>query len=210
MEDFYEDFNPFYESNDYLMSDPEEDEPAPEPEAPEEGPSEPEPEAPEEGPSEPEPEAPEEGPSEPEPEPPPAVEEIPGGLPVDPEVPEESGDSSSGFIQDIIDAIDELGETITGTTVTEEPEELEPPATEQEGAEDTLPVWFLEYEASSGTDLTPVVELLEASNESLVQVNNNLLQLQANVVFVFLAGAALIGVVLGVSVGKLFHDLWRA
>ena len=71
-------------------------------------------------------------------------------------------------------------------------------------------MWFLEYEASSGTDLTSVVELLEASNESLVQVNNNLLQLQANVDFVFLAVAALIGVVLGVSVGKLFHDLWRA
>lgn len=31
MGDFYEDFNPFYESNDYLMSDSEEDEPAPEP-----------------------------------------------------------------------------------------------------------------------------------------------------------------------------------
>ena len=40
--------------------------------------------------------------------------------------------------------------------------------------------------------------------------HNDLLQLQSNVDFVFLALAALIGVVLGVAVGKVFHDLWRA
>lgn len=167
----------------------------------------------EEAPSDPAPEPPpvvEEIPSEPVPEQPPAVEEVPGELPADPEVPEEEGDSGSGSIQDIIDAIGELGETITGTTVTEEPEELEPPATEQGGAGEAPPMWFMEYEASSGTDLTPVVELLEVTNESLVQVNNNLLQLQVNVNFVFLAVCVLIGAVIGCGVARVLHDLWRS
>lgn len=66
-------------------------------------------------------------------------------------------------------------------------------------------------------DLTPVVRVLERTNELLahqdevlVTQHNDLLQLQANVDFVFLAVAALIGVVLGVAVGRLLHDLWRA
>lgn len=193
--------------------------PAMEPEPPpmvEEVPSDPAPEPPpvvEEIPGDPAPEPPpvvEEIPSDPASEPPPAVEEVPGELPAEPVVPEENGDSGSGSIQDIIDAIGELGETITGTTVTEELEEPEPPATEQGGAEETPPVWFVEYEASSGTDLTPVVELLEATNESLVQVNNNLLQLQANVNFVFLAVCVLIGAVIGCGVARVLHDLWRS
>lgn len=165
----------------------------------------------EEVPSDPAPDPPpavEEIPSEPVPEQPPAVEEVPGELPAEPAVPEENGDS--GSIQDIIDAIGELGETITGTPVTEEPEEPEPPATEQGGAEEAPPMWFVEYEASSGTDLTPVVELLEVTNESLVQVNNNLLQLQANVNFVFLAVCVLIGAVIGCGVARVLHDLWRS
>ena len=45
--------------------------------------------------------------------------------------------------------------------------------------------------------LTRTTELLEQQGEVLVMQHNDLLQLQANVDFVFLALAALIGVVLG-------------
>lgn len=216
MEDFYEDFNPFYESNDYLMSDSEEDEPSsepePEPEAPEEEPSEPEPEAPEEVPSEPEPEEPA-----PEPE---APKEEPGEL--EPEAPpiEEIGGSSE-TMKDLIDVIGNLNETITGA-VTQEPEEL--PAELEEGGAGGGSGGEVQVTESASVDLTPVVqvlernekllihtnELLEQQGEALVTQHNDLLQLQANVDFVFLAVAALIGVVLGVAVGKVFHDLWRA
>lgn len=202
MEDFYEDFNSFHESNEYLMSDSEEDEPAPEPEASEESSGEPEEEAAEEAAPEPEapeeesgePEAPEEEPGEPEPEAPPA---------------EESGDGSE-TMKDLISAIGDLNETITGA-VEQEPEELP----EEEGGAGGGGNVVVEEPA--GVDLTPVVkvlertnELLEQQSEVLVTQHNDLLQLQANVDFVFLAVAALIGVVLGVAVGKLFHDLWRA
>lgn len=216
MEDFYEDFNPFYESNDYLMSDPEEDElasePGPEPEAPEEEPSEPEPEVPEEVPSEPEPEEPA-----PEPE---APEEITGEP--EPEAPpvEEPGDGSE-TMKDLIDAIGDLNETITGA-VTQEPEQL-PTGGEGEGAGGGSG-GEVQVTESASVDLTPVVqvlqrneklltktnELLEQQSEILTTLHNDLLQLQANVDFVFLAVAALIGVVLGVAVGRVFHDLWRA
>ena len=72
-------------------------------------------------------------------------------------------------------------------------------------------------EEPASVDLTPVVHVLERTNELLEQQSevlatqrNDLLQLQANVDFVFLAVAAVIGVVLGVAVGRVFHDLWRA
>lgn len=200
MEDFYEDFNPFHESNEYLMSDSEEDEPAPEPEASEEVSGEPEEEAAEE--AAPEPEAPEEESGEPE-----APEEEPGK----PETPpaEEPGDGSE-TMKDLISAIGDLNETITGA-VEQEPEELP----EEEGGAGGGGNVVVEEPA--GVDLTPVVrvlertnELLEQQSEVLVTQHNDLLQLQANVDFVFLAVAALIGVVLGVAVGKMFHDLWRA
>lgn len=171
-------------------------EPDPEPEAPEEEPSDPEPEAPEEVPSEPEPEAPEETPNEPEPEAPPT---------------EETEDGSESM-KDLIDAIGDLNETITGA-VTQEPEELPEEGAESGGGSGGNVV----VEESAGVDLTPVVQVLEHTNELLVKQeevlvtqHNDLLQLRANVDFVFLAVAALIGVVLGVAVGKLFHDLWRA
>lgn len=101
MEDYAEDFSPELESNDDLMSEEDEagaasdQEPDLEPEAPEEVPSEPEPEAPEETPNEPEPEAP---------------------------LTEETEDGSESM-KDLIDAIGDLNETITGA-VTQEPEEL--------------------------------------------------------------------------------------
>ena len=208
MEDFYEDFNPFYESNDYLMSDSEEDDPAPEPEpkpepeseAPEEVPSEPEPEEPA-----PEPETPEEIAGEPEPETPPA---------------EGTGDGSE-TMKDLIHAIGDLNETITGA-VTQEPEEL--PAEGEEGGAGGGSGGEVKVTESASVDLSPVVrvlerneklltktnELLEQQSEIMTTQHNDLLQLQANVDFVFLAVAALIGVVLGVAVGKVFHDLWRA
>ena len=209
MEDYAEDFSPELESNDDLMSEEDEagsasdQEPDPEPEAPEEVASDPEPEAPEEEPSDPEPEAPEEEPSEPEPEAPPT---------------EETEDGSESM-KDLIDAIGDLNETITGA-VTQEPEEL-PAGGEGGGGGFGGESQVTE---SASVDLTPVVkvlernekllihtnELLEQQGEVLVMQHNDLLQLQANVDFVFLAVAALIGVVLGVAVGKVFHDLWRA
>ena len=196
MEDYAEDFSPELESNDDLMSEEDEagsasdQEPDLEPEAPEEVPSEPEPEAPEETPNEPEPEAP----------------------------PTEETEDGSESMKDLIDAIGDLNETITGA-VTQEPEEL--PAGGEGGGD---PGGDIQVTESPSVDLTPVVkvlernekllihtnELLEQQNEALVTQHNDLLQLQANVDFVFLAVAALIGVVLGVAVGKVFHDLWRA
>ena len=221
MEDYAEDFSPELESNDDLMSEEDEagsasdQEPDPEPEAPEEVASDPEPEAPEEEPSEPEPEAPEEEPSDPEPE---APEEEPSEP--EPEAPptEETEDGSESM-KDLIDAIGDLNETITGA-VTQEPEEL-PAGGEGGGGGFGGESQVTE---SASVDLTPVVkvlernekllihtnELLEQQGEVLVMQHNDLLQLQANVDFVFLAVAALIGVVLGVAVGKVFHDLWRA
>lgn len=216
MEDFYEDFNPFYESNDYLMSDPEEDEPAPEPE--------PEPEAPEEEPSEPEPEAPEEVPSEPEPEEPAPEPEAPEEITGEPE-PEapatEETEGGSETMKDLIDAIGGLNETIIGA-VTQEPEQL--PAELEEGGAGGGSGGEVQVTESASVDLTPVVQVLERNEKLLTRTNelleqqseimttqhNDLLQLQANVDFVFLAVAALIGVVLGVAVGRVFHDLWRA
>ena len=207
MEDFYEDFNPFYESNDYLMSDPEEDEPVPEPA--------PEPEAPEEVPGEPEEETTEEAPAGPK-----ALEEVleeaetPEETAAEPETPP-AGETVDGSetMHDLIDAIGNLNETITGA-VTQEPEEL-PEEGEGSGGGDGSGGGSEVLEPT--VDLTPVVRMLERTNELLEQQgevlvtqHNDLLQLQVNVDFVFLAVAALIGVVLGVAVGKVFHDLWRA
>ncbi|MDE6454641.1 MAG: hypothetical protein K2L38_01730 [Dysosmobacter sp.] len=197
-EDFYDVYAP--ENRDYLLSDPEEDEPAPESE-PE---PEPEPEPSEEEPSEPEPEAPEEVPSEPEPEEPASEPETPP-----------AGETVDGgeTMKDLIDAIGDLNETITGA-VTQEPEEL-PEEGEGSGGGGGSVGGSEVLEPT--VDLAPVVKLLERTNElleqqgeTLVTQHNDLLQLQANVDFVFLAVAALIGVVLGVAVGKVFHDLWRA
>ena len=209
MDDYAEDFSPELESNDALMSEEDEagsasdQEPDPEPEAPEEVPSEPEPEAPEEEPSDPEPEAPEEEPSDPEPEAPPT---------------EETEDGSESM-KDLIDAIGDLNETITGA-VTQEPEELpaggegggggfggESQVTESASVDLASVVQVLERNEKL---LIHTNELLEQQGEVLVMQHNDLLQLQANVDFVFLAVAALIGVVLGVAVGKVFHYLWRA
>lgn len=141
----------------------------------------------------------------PEPEPEPeAPEEITG----EPETPP-SEEPGSVPVQDLINAIGDLNETITGA-VTQEPEEL-PAGGEGGGSGGDVIV-----EETAGVDLTPVVrvlertnELLEQQEEILVMQHNDLLQLQANVDFVFLAVAALIGVVLGVAVGKVFHNLWR-
>ena len=220
MEDYAEDFSPELESNDDLMSEEDEagsasdQEPDLEPEAPEEVPSEPEAEAPEEEPSEPEPEAPEEEPSEPEPE---APQETPNEP--EPEAPltEETEDGSESM-KDLIDAIGDLNETITGA-VTQEPEEL--PAG-GEGGEGGFGGESQVTESAS-VDLAPVVqvlernekllihtnELLEQQGEVLVMQHNDLLQLQANVDFVFLAVAALIGVVLGGFVALVIDRIWR-
>ena len=131
----------------------------PEPEAPEEVPREPEPEASEEVPSEPEPEAPEETPNEPEPEAPPT---------------EETEDGSESM-KDLIDAIGDLNETITGA-VTQEPEEL--PAG-GEGGEGGFGGESQVTESAS-VDLAPVVQVLER-NEKLLIHTNELLEQQGEV-----------------------------
>ncbi len=59
-------------------------------------------------------------------------------------------------------------------------------------------------------DLGPVVELLEQQNELLATQHNDLLQIQANLDFVFLAVCMLAGVVIGCFIGRVFHDLWRS
>lgn len=148
----------------------------------------------------------------------------PGGP--DPEEPpsEETGGvgGDEDRVQDLIDAIGDLNETITGA-VTQEPEQL--PAGEVGGGAGGDIGGGIVVEETGGTvDLSPVVQVLERNEELLKHTNelleeqgeilntqhNDLLQLQANVNFVFLAVAALIGVVLGAAVGKVFHDLWRA
>ena len=184
MEDYAEDFSPELESNDDLMSE--------EDEAGSASDQEPdlEPEAPEETPNEPEPEAP---------------------------LTEETEDGSESM-KDLIDAIGDLNETITGA-VTQEPEEL--PAG-GEGGEGGFGGESQVTESAS-VDLAPVVqvlernekllihtnELLEQQGEVLVMQHNDLLQLQANVDFVFLAVAALIGVVLGGFVALVIDRIWR-
>lgn len=205
--------NPWFETEAYLMSDPEEDAPSSsEPAAPEESTSGPEPSAPEESSGGSEPSAPEEsasdpGPSAPEPEEETGVSVEETAEPVAPpaEAPEET--NASDTMQDLIDAIGGLNETITGVT-TQEPEE--PPAEREQ----ETPAESLEYEyftaEPADVDLEPVIQVLERQEEVLLTLHNDLYQLQANVDLVFLAVAALIGVVLGVAVGRLFHDLWRA
>ena len=150
----------------------------------------------------PEPEAPEETPNEPEPEAPSTEEMVDG----------------SETMKDLIDAIGDLNETITGA-VTQEPEEL--PAG-GEGGEGGFGGESQVTESAS-VDLAPVVqvlernekllihtnELLEQQGEVLVMQHNDLLQLQANVDFVFLAVAALIGVVLGGFVALVIDRIWR-
>ncbi len=193
-DDFYDVYVP--ENRDYLLSDPETDEPA----------SEPEPGALEES----EEEAAEEAATEPE-----APEEEGGETETPEEAPptEEPGDGSE-TMKDLISAIGDLNETITGA-VTQEPEEL-PVEGDGSGAGGG-PSGEVFAEEPASVDLMPVVQVLERTNELLEQQSevlatqhNDLLQLQANVDFVFLAVAALIGVVLGVVVGRVFHDLWRA
>lgn len=121
-------------------------------------------------------------------------------------------------MQDLIDAIGDLNETITGAVTEEQegPKDSEDLSPGGEGGGTGGGIGG-GIEAGEFFSLTPVVETLERTNELLEQQeeilavqHDDLLQLQANVDFVFLAVAALIGVVLGVAVGRVFHDLWRA
>jgi len=178
--------------------EPEESVPDSEPEEPMPEPEEPAPD-PEELPADPEPEAPQEMPGELEPE-------APTSEPV------ESGAVSGETVQDLIGAIDDLNETITGAVAEPEPEQL--PAEEGEGSGSG---GGEEVVVTPSVDLAPVVKVLERTTELLEQQNeisttqhNDLLQVQANLDFVFLAVCMLAGVVVGCFVGCVFHDLWRA
>lgn len=174
----------------------------PEPER-EESPSEPEPSEPEPEELEPEepslePEAPEE-PREPEPETPPS---------------EESGSvDEADKVQDLIDAIGDLNQTITDS-MTQEPEQL--PAEGEGSGAGGGGGGEVQVTETSSVDLGPVVSVLERTNALLEQQieidttqHNDLLQIQANVDFVFLAVAALIGVVIGGFLGLVFDRIWR-
>lgn len=197
--------NPWFESNAYLMSDPEEDaSSSSEPAAPEESTSGPETSAPEESASDPETSAP-------EPEAPQEETEAPAEETVEPEPEAPPEETSSGVtgeaVGNLITAIGDLNDTITEAAA-QDPEEV------SAEREQETPAGSLEYEyfaaEPADVDLEPVIQVLERQEEVLLTLHNDLLQLQANVDFVFLAVAALIGVVLGVAVGRLFHDLWRA
>jgi len=173
---------PATEPEEAALSEPE---PAPEPEERE----------PEELPAEPEPEAPEETTREPE-----------------PGEPAESGAVSVESVQELIGAIDNLNETITGAVTEPEPEQL--PAEEGEGGGSGGGEEVVE---TPSVDLAPVVrvlerttELLEQQNEIQIMQHNDLLQIQADICFVFLAVCILAGVVVGCFVGRVFHELWRA
>ena len=194
--------NPWFETKAYLMSDSEEVPSSLEPAAPQESPGTSEPSTAEESPSSLEPSAP-------EPEAPREETGSSAGETTESEAPrEETGSGVTGeLVQDLITAVGGLNDTITEAAA-QDPED--PPA-EREGE---TPAGPLEYEyfaaESTDVDLTPVIQVQERQEEVLLTLHSDLYQLQANVDFVFLAVAALIGVVLGVAVGRLFHDLWRA
>ena len=61
----------------------------------------------------------------------------------------------------------------------------------------------------SPTDLTPVLEALEAMQQSLDQANVRLEQLHVDTTFVFLAAVFLIGVVVGCAIGFMFYRIWQ-
>lgn len=61
----------------------------------------------------------------------------------------------------------------------------------------------------SPTDLTPVLEALEAMQQTLDQVNVGLEQLHADTSLVFLAVALLVGVVIGCALGFMFSRIWQ-
>lgn len=62
----------------------------------------------------------------------------------------------------------------------------------------------------SPTDLTPVLEALEAMQQSLDQANVRLEQLHADASLVFLAVVLLIGVVIGCTLGVVLIRIWRS
>lgn len=189
-------------------------------EAPEEPSSEMEPEEPA---SESEPDASGAGSDPEEPEGPPSGAE---GAPAEPEAPAdpggpepetpppgESGSVDGDKVQDLIDAIGDLNETITGAVT--DPEQL--PAEEPGGGSGGGGGGESVVLEPASVDLTPVVRSIERTNELLVQQeeilttqHDDLLQLQANVSFVFLAVCMLAGVVIGCAVSYVLHDLWRA
>ena len=154
MEDFYDGYHLEMQVRDYLLSDSESEEEGssePEPETPEEESSESETEAPEEESSEPESEAPEEESSEPEAPEEPVPEEPPAGSETPPA--DETGDGET--MKDLINAIGDLNETITGA-VTQEPEE-QPAGGEGGGGVGGE----LQVVETPSVDLTPVVQVLE-------------------------------------------------
>jgi len=64
------------------------------------------------------------------------------------------------------------------------------------------------YEAS--TDLTPVLEALEAMQQSMLEANVRLEQLHADVSLVFLGVALIAGVILGCAVSFMLAKMWRS
>ena len=129
--------------------------------------------------------------------------------------PSEESSVDSDKFQDLIDAIGDLNQTITDAAAGE-PEQLpaEEAGSSETGGSSGEVAAIVE---SSSVDLAPVVTLLKRTNELLEQQSevqmtqhHDLLQLQANVDFVFLAVCMLAGVVIGCAVSRVFHDLWRA
>jgi len=173
-------------------------------EAPEEPAGEPEP-TPEPEELTPEPEEPALEPEEPEEPSGETGPEAPDGEPV------ETGTVSGETVQDLISAIDDLNETITGAVTEEETER--PSAEEEEGSGS---IGGGDTAGFTSVDLAPVVtilerttELLEQQNDILLTQHNDLLQVQANLDFVFLAVCMLAGVAIGSALGFIFDRMWR-
>lgn len=61
----------------------------------------------------------------------------------------------------------------------------------------------------SSTDLTPVLEALNAMQQSLDQANVRLEQLHTDASLIFLAVVLLIGVVLGCAIGFMIARMWQ-
>lgn len=65
-------------------------------------------------------------------------------------------------------------------------------------------------DAMSQTDVTPVLEALEAVQQLLDQINVRLEQLHADASLVFLALVLIVGVILGCAVSFMLVKMWRS
>lgn len=68
----------------------------------------------------------------------------------------------------------------------------------------------MEGAAVEAVDLTPVVEQLEGLRETVEQIAQQQANQETAAACIFLAVCVLAGVVVGCTVARVLHDLWRA